>query len=373
MPVLAQGVQDVATLTEVAIVGDGSRSLAIAGALALHGHPVRVWALEQEVPAECEIRYRRARVGHLRGQVGYAEVSSDPAAVISGVSVLILSSETRDYPHMLQRIAAHLANGQTLILVNAPLGAALELSTLLAGLRADLQVNILEMGSLFDSVKIEGKVALINGPRACVSICGISRNQTRRGLALASGLWGGLVPASNVLERGFTEAERLLRPLLRLFRLIGFKASDTGSWEQVVTPALVSIVSGIGGELKNVAKAYGCVIPGLSQILKDYVRADGDSLAESLLTIAQILIQEERFRPHTAGQLVEQLRCEAAETLVLVESLARLARVPVPLVDSMIELSSFVVEQDLRREGRGLADLGLVGCDVSEVVELVNA
>src|SRR5205814_1814616 len=114
------------------------------------------------------------------------------------------------YGASLVGLSPYLTNGQTIVLANAPLGAALQFSRELGAVKPGLQVNILEMGALFDSVKIDGNVALLVGPRKRVSVCGLSRNETRRALSAVSYLRGGFVPASNVLERGFTEVERLV-------------------------------------------------------------------------------------------------------------------------------------------------------------------
>jgi hypothetical protein len=50
-----------------------------------------------------------------------------------------------------------------------------------------------------------------------------------------------------------------------------------------------------------------------------------------------------------------------------------LARLPVPTIDAVIELASCITHRELRKEGRGLHELGLVGLDVREIVELINS
>jgi hypothetical protein len=45
----------------------------------------------------------------------------------------------------------------------------------------------------------------------------------------------------------------------------------------------------------------------------------------------------------------------------------------VPAIDKIIDDTSKLVARDLRAEGRRLSDLGLVGMDVREIIELVNS
>ena len=44
-----------------------------------------------------------------------------------------------------------------------------------------------------------------------------------------------------------------------------------------------------------------------------------------------------------------------------------------PVLNSVVELASAVTQSDLARHGRTLQDLGLVGFDVAEIVELINS
>ena len=69
----------------------------------------------------------------------------------------------------------------------------------------------------------------------------------------------------------------------------------------------------------------------------------------------------------------DKLRREVRETLALVSAFALMVRQPVAALDAVVELASVVTGTDLRKDGRCLDDLGLVGFDVDEIVETVNA
>jgi opine dehydrogenase len=352
---LGQYVQTAAGPCDIAIIGDGTDEAGLGAILSMAGHKVRLFGEGNVLPSECEIRQRQNNVGQIRGNSKFAVVSPNIEAVVAGSACILLQSSATRYGELIRLIAPYLTNGQTLVLVNAPLGAAFQCLSELRMVRTDIQVNILEMGQLFDSMQVEHGVALAAGPRKRVSISGLSRNETRRGLAVARNLWMGLVPASNVLERGLLDAERLLRPALTLFAALGNNLSDANA----VPPAILALLQGLDNEIQQISKAYKLVVPPFEQSLSEFCERSGSGFESQILEVCN--------KENGA------LSTEVGETLVLCEELARLARIPVPIIDSIIELSTVIVGEDLRKTARTLHDLGLVGFDFAEIIEIVNA
>jgi hypothetical protein len=352
---LGQYVQTAAGPCDIAIIGDGTEEAGLGAILSMAGHKVRLFGEGNVLPSECEIRQRQNNVGQIRGNSKFAAVSCNIEVVVAGASCILLQSSATKYGELIRLIAPYLSNGQTLVLVNAPLGGAFQCLNELRLVRTDIQINILEMGQLFDSMQVEHGVALAAGPRKRVSISGLTRNETRRGLAVARNLWMGLVPASNVLERGMLDAERLMRPALTLFAALGNSLANGNT----VPAAILALLQGLDNEIQQISKAYKLVVPPFQQSLADYCERSGSTFDSQILEVCT--------RENDA------LSTEVGETLVLCEELARLARIPVPIVDSIIELSSVIVGEDLRKSARTLHDLGLVGFDFNEIVEIVNA
>jgi hypothetical protein len=70
---------------------------------------------------------------------------------------------------------------------------------------------------------------------------------------------------------------------------------------------------------------------------------------------------------------LDVLRDRIAEDFVILSGLARLKHVTCPVLDAVIDLGSSVAGCDLRKQGRQLSDLGLIGMDAREIIELVSA
>ena len=70
------------------------------------------------------------------------------------------------YGELIERLKNFFVNGQTILLVNAPLGAGLQFKHQLLKSRLDYQLNILELGTLFDCVLVDDNVLKVVGGQA---------------------------------------------------------------------------------------------------------------------------------------------------------------------------------------------------------------
>lgn len=368
--------------SDVCVVAEGDVGLALACLLFHNGHDINVLTSRapETMPKEYEIRLRRAAVSSFRGTADFARASNDAEATVRQSSALIIGAGVTEYGAIAERLAPFLKNGQTICLVNAVLGAGLQFAARLKALGSDVQLNIIEMGTLFDCARIEDQVLLIIGQREKVSICGSSRNETRRGLSAANALSRGLVPASNLIERGLSDVERILRPALLLMGIIGGRKESLDNISSLLNPSLLSIASGLDSEVQQLAKEYKCVVPSFSQALRDFAlcpltreQCSAQGLEEVLLHLGQSMLEQAHSDKLSLLSARQLMRRDILETLSVLSDMARLSRIKVRIIDSIIELASVVLDADLSKQGRTLQDLGLIGYDVDEIVEQVNA
>ncbi len=331
----------------LAIAGSGERSWATAAYLSACGHSVSLLNGGQQRSGFCEVFKSAYNPAHSSGKVQLALITGDAGKAVKGSDAVLVCAPATEYGSVLSGLAPVLNSGQTIFLVDASLGAALEASHILSSRRNDLSVNIIEMGALFESFEGVRDTVRIKGVRERVTICGRSLNETRIGLSVGGNIWGGLVPASNVLERGFADVEKLLRAAVRLFVIMGVTPAHVGYASDALTPAVKAIINGLELEIQSLARIYNVAAAPLCPIEFSFSGFLDDLKAE--------------------------LGLEIKETVVLLSALGRLAYAPTVLIDAIIEMASAVLQQDLRKEGRQLADLGLIGMDIREVVELVNS
>lgn len=370
---------------ELCIIGDGAISLAAGCILSGGKQNLRIWSPRQKsgstkpLPVEFEVRERGAHSVGLRVKTAFSVVSDDCKTAVGSAEAIVIASPATEYGVLAKTLAPFLKIGQTIYLVNAPVAGGLEFSNRIKSINEDLQLNIIELGGLFDHAKIVDGVLLITGQRDKISMCGNSRNETRRGLEIANTLSRELVPCSNVLERGFSEVERLIRPALLLFAVLGARGRELDCISNSVNPALTSVVVAMETELQALAKVFKCITHNFFDQLNDFNGAeDADCLDQALISVARSLLVQSLSAQTSSDSIpvevaTDILKRDVCETLVLISELGRLSRTPVPVINSVIQLASTVSKTDLEKQGRTLSDLGLLGFDVHEIGELINA
>lgn len=358
VPVLTQAVGIVPAAARVVICGLEAADVAVACMLSMSGHQVWVPAEARNLPGSCKIV---SRVEQSRPIIGQSNlIAADPQGLKA--SHIIISSAATEYGAIAAKIGPSLNGGETVILCQAPLGASFQLWRELNRVNPGVQPTIMEAGALFDFAEIQGNEVVISGLRRKINCCGRTRNETHRGLVAMSELWTGLVPACNILERGFFEIEQILTPVVRLFRLLGSESD--------LPPAALDVVAALSAEVQTLARAYRLVLPEVSQLLADYGDFSSGSIARQLQDLQTLVLRPTCQNTVECRELLAQ---EIEQSVVLLEGLARVARVQVPALDAVIKLSSVVIGHDLYSSGRSLDELGLVGLDVAEIIEAVNA
>ncbi len=345
---LAVAIESYTSALDIALVSSGVDSLACAALLAASGQRVQLRGRDRQQSAS--LRYERPDgVALPQSRVlQFSPVPRESDGYVRGADVVIVHARARDYAEALDAVAAGVHPGQTIFIIDAPLFTAFEVSRRMAKLKKRMAVNVIETSPLFRSSWMENGIVNVAGLAAQTSICGRTVNETRAGLSIGSQLWKDLVPASNVFERRLAQSARLLGAAQRLFAIMGAQngqecaRKDSSSF----TGAEHSIITAMENELQMLGKMFNISVP-----------------REQLFEPLSDSLDRER----------EELSTVIRQDLVLITDLAKLAYLQVPTIDSIIELASVTLGQDLRREGRGLSDVGLIGMDFREIVELINS
>lgn len=337
---LALAVEASVPCQEVDIVSTGVESLAVAALLSSRGRAVR---FAQEVTPPEQLLIRGDNISYKAGRLSF-NGGSEPDLMYRSSDMLLACGNAGDYKKALHMVAEMLRPGQTVFVVDAPLGTTFELSCLVFKLRKRMAVNIIEMGPLFDSCKFEGRSLEIYGLKDQVAICGRSVNETRSGLDIGRQLFNGLVPASNILERGLSDVSSVLQIALRLFYINRAKA---GLAFNMLSSEQEKLIAGLESELQAIGKVYKVTIPERGSLNLEF----SDHL------------EHEKQRLYAA----------LTDTLVLLYELAAVAYLSVPVIESLIDQSSELLGLDIRANARRLVDLGLSNMDVREIIELINS
>jgi len=390
------------SIADLCIIGDGARALAVSNLVSSQKILIYSDSLVSQYPSldklqvrEYEVRERGAGVGTARGAMRGDLRNSDRVDEIRKVDGIFIATDTTKYGAIIDNLASGFNDGQTVCLVDAPLGAALEFKHLLKTRRCNTQLNIIETGKIFDSAKVESNVLLISGLRNRISVCGLERNETRRGLAVAQALKGRLIPCSNVIERGLMDVERMIRPAILLPALLGLKKDAILEPADLITPGSIKMLASVEAEVQQLAKAFQCVVPSFAKSLQDLAVPSGKqstgnpyvasmkalfnsatggggrqvSLEDSLGALGSGLMG---YCNGSTACFQDILIQDVLEVLTLLVDLGQLSRSPVGVINSIVEMSSVLVGENLDKHGRKAESLGLVGFDPTEIVDFVN-
>ncbi len=403
--------------TNVCVVGDQGQGLAIASLLAHRGAHVSIVksgkrsklgeekdlfnlsnAKRKTSRSVSRSSEHRDNLAIIRGKI------SEPTADLAEAKFIILSGAVTAYSGYLPLVRKYLRDGQSLVLLNAPIGAGLQFNQIMRTAGLDRKFNIVEIGSIFDSVLLDEDELIVGSVKCRASIAGNTRNQLRKCMHLDAFLPSELIPASNVLERGFCETERLLRPALLSFALLGTKKEGRGNSKGIGktksrleissmrSQAVINLLEKLEREICCLASAFKAVPPSLLIALEDGSLATIRSKGKLFLTAMMRRIRFENTifikalsryyedlvhtinltedPTQTARGLIKR---DIIDNGTIVAELARLAQLQTPILDSVIDLAAGITNCDLRAKGRHLNDLGLSGYNLNEVIEFVNA
>ena len=375
---------DVESVPELCIIGDGANALALSHLVAADrvvmfadGVIVRRPGFDELDVREFEVRERGASVCSHRGNSRSDLVSSIDPDIIKSADGIVVAIPSTKYGALIERLSGSFSDGQTICLVDAPLGASLEFRHLLRKLGCDRELNVLEAGKLFDKARIDSGILLISGVRERISVCGVGRNETRRGLGVAQAILGKLVPTSNVIERGLTDVERIIRPVLLLSAFMSGQPGKILEPVDSLSPSVIRMLVAMEREVQMLARSFDSVVPTFVRSLNDYALASKklprpESIEAAVTTLGPALFAEVGAGEDGA-KLAQLLASDICETLTLIVDLGLLSRSPVGFTASVIEFASVIAGSSLEDKGRKASSLGLVGFDSAEIVDLINS
>src|SRR5581483_1683999 len=203
----------------VAVLGASHGGLALAGYLAQQGHAVALWNRSAE---------RVAAVAHKRGihlaspgsdavHVPIALATSNLAAALSGVRVVLVAVPACAHADIARQCAPYLRSGQTVLLLPGRTGGALEFRRVLheAGCRARIVLG--EANTFpFAARCVEPGFAVVYGAKTEVLATALPANQTAELLAACRPFLPMLRPARSALHTGLANLGAILHPVITL-------------------------------------------------------------------------------------------------------------------------------------------------------------
>lgn len=352
----------------VAVIGAGMGGKGLLAALGIDGYRLRACDI-----VDAQIAGIRAARGlHIEGRAqSFAPVelaTTDLAAAVTGASTILVSIYGRDHPALARALAPLLADGQTIVLIQGHFGGAIAFAKVLRerGCRARIDLAEIDGYPHMLEVLAPDRVEL-QTDKAFYQLSSVPAARAPELVTRLKPAFPGLRQAKSWLDTAFADFGGILHTgamIANVGRVEGGVAYNF--YAATMTPSVCRLIESMDRERIAVAKAYGVDTIDVARWLEETYDRKEPTLHEKLQANA---ISHYRSSPAPLAMEHRFFMSDVPCFLVPLASLAHVANVATPVIDSMITVASGLARRDFRAEGRNLDSLGLAGKSLREIVE----
>ncbi|MBE3590373.1 MAG: NAD/NADP octopine/nopaline dehydrogenase family protein [Firmicutes bacterium] len=358
------------------IVGAGHGGLAMAAHLAARGFDTRLY---NRSPARLEALRRTGGVwlhGRWSGDgaprsafAALRAVQDNLEEALKGTDIVMVVVPAAAHAELARGMAAHLQDGQIVVLNPGRTGGALEFTQVLAAAGCRAAVTVAEAATLLYACRATGPAeATVFSVKRSVPLAALPAARTAWVLERLRAAFPQFTAAPDVLATGFDNLGAVFHPAPFLFNL--GRAESGEAFEHYrggITPSVARVLEALDAERLAVARAWGAAVPSALEWLE---RSYGVRAGRLLDAIRATLAYAGILAPSTADS--RYLTEDVPTGLVPISEFGRAAGVPTPTVDAVIALASAAAGVDYRARGRTLSRLGLAGRSVAEIRRYVK-
>lgn len=352
--------------TTVAVIGAGNGGTAIAAYLARCGVKVNLCDLFPRYLAG--IRENGGIELTLHGETTHQTlnlVADSVAQAIAGVKLIMVVTPSFTHKMIAGAAASALSDGQVVVLNPGRTGGALEFCETIRANGCTADITVAETQTLIYSCRKTGPASVeIYGVKKEVTLGAFPASRTEEVLGLLNPYYPQFTPASSCLETSLSNIGALFHPTPVLLNIGRIESDPNGFryyWDGI-TPAVAGLIHEIDGERQAVARAYDTTILTAEEWLCQSYDTYGDTLYERIQ-------HNEAYGDIKAPRTIDAryVTEDVPMSLVPIAELGRIAGVPTPNIDAVIQLTSTIYKRDFRAEGRSAKNMGIEGMTLGQV------
>jgi opine dehydrogenase len=298
--------------------------------------------------------------------------TTDIKAAMDGAKVILASVNGDDHIQVAKDLAPHLKDGQIVVLIQGHFCGTLIFRKALqdAGCKAKVDVAEMDGYPYMMTVRSPDRVEFTTNKELLQLVA----SPASRSAAVVKEIgfaFPGLVAGPNSLQTGFAD-------LGSVFHTCGI-VTNVGHVENGkpynfyaanMTPGVCNLIEAVDRERVATAKAYGIDTPTVHKWLEITYNRKEMSLHWSLQANA---VTHYRYSPAPNSLGHRFLVTDVGSGLVGWSSLAKVAGVPTPHIDAVINIAGGLTKRNFFEEGRSLRNLGLEGKSVAQILEVVKS
>ena len=356
----------------VAVLGAGNGGVASAFDFAQHGHEVSLYA----PPGYDENVVAVAAAGGITASgdlEGFAEVrysGSDAGEALDGAQLVVVVGPAYATDALAAAAAPHLKAGMAVLVCPGSCAGAIAFKRVAGLPLAGTEVVVGETSTLPYAVRViaPGVIKVFLKLTTDVYLAGLPRETTPQLLDLVRDVWPAVEPAESVFQTTLQNGNPVIHPAVTLLNAGLLERTHGGFlfYEEGVTESVGRLIEAVDLERQSIAAAMGVTILSEPEIgmrqgyMTEENYSTGYSQAPGFLGIGAQSQLDHRYLTEDVGY-----------SLVFLSDLATRMGVPVPVIDSVIQVASVVLGRDFRAEGaRTLSTLGLDGMSAENLAAL---
>lgn len=355
----------------VTIIGAGNGGHAVAGAMGLAGHTIRLYDIRDDVLAPVRERGGiQVTGGEIGGFAPVAYAGMDIAEAVMDANVVIMVVPGMAHRDVAVTLAPHVVSGQILLLHPGCTGGALEFRKALRLLAVNLPVA--ETDSFLYACRfLEPGRTHISAIKARIKVSVLPQSQTESVLDRLRELIPQVEAASSVLETSLANMNAMLHvgPMLTNAGRIQFTQGGFEFYGHGITHSVARLVRRADEERQALCRRLAVPTMSLSEWILATYGVSGECLYETIQTL-----QHEVYKSSRAPTALDHryLTEDVPAGLVPMENIGHLAGLPMRLIGALITIASSALDTDFRRDGRTADRMGLTNLDVKGIRALVT-
>jgi len=353
---------------KITIIGAGNGGQAMAGHCASLGHSVCLYNRSLDVLNPILSDRKITLTGSVHEDGIMDLITDNIKQAIEFADIIMIVTTATAHRDIALQILPYLKDGQIIILNPGRTLGVLEVRNILQQ-RPTLKIHTAEAQTLVYACRIveAGKVNVI-GTKDKVLLSGINSQETDYIIEQLKPMYKCFVPAKNLIQTGFENIGSIFHPAVVLFNAATIERNTPFYFYRDMTPNVASFIMKLDQERINVGKAYGVNLMSVYDwISYAYPTAWGDSLCERMKNnpaYYDILGPGSIF--------TRQLTEDIPTGIIPMSELGHIAGVETPIMDSIIKLSSALLNMDFISKGRTLRNMGLSDMDKDSIIKMIS-
>jgi opine dehydrogenase len=359
----------------VAIIGAGLGGIALVANLGLLGYRVRLHDIDDGRLAKVRERGGVDVEGLSSGFAPVELATPQLAPAVDGADLIIVVTGSPYHAEIARALAKTLRDGQTILLIQGGTGGSLVVRQELARAGCRAQVDVAEMDNFpYSLAWPEPSRVRMTIVKRFLQIAAIPAARTGTVLDRLRPVFPHAVAAPSILATGLTNMNAVLHVVNMVGNIGRLEASGNGYrfYAEGYTPSLVVLLEALDRERLAIARAFGVEVPGVHAWLQRTYDLGGDSLHETFHRLTHQPTGPYQWTPTPLSLDHKYVTEDVPCGLVAMSALGGAARVPTPVIDGLIAVTSAMLRRDFRAEGRNLERLGLAGKTIAEIRAIVE-